>query len=174
MRASQLLLDRYWVDELCFSYNEKYRFESQNEPVLLPEDLEVTVEPARNPDDPLQWYFKLSVRLDDKAQKFPYRFSVKLTGFFAVHKDCPPGDAEQLALVNSPSILYASAREVLAMATGRGRMLSMILPSITFYEPPKKEAKAKEAPKQKAKENQHQKAIRTRKKGGTRVAAKKK
>jgi preprotein translocase subunit SecB len=148
MRASQLRLDRYWVDELCFSFNEAYQFEPDAEPVLLPEDLEVVVEPRRNPDNPLEWYFELSVKLPNKAGRFPYTFSIKLTGFFEVQKDCPPSEIDQLALVNSPSILYASARELLAMTTGRGRMLSMVLPSITFYEAPKKDAKPAETKQQ--------------------------
>lgn len=134
MRGSQLLLDNYWVEELCFSLDEKYKYEGKD-PVLSPKDLNVIVEPSRNPDNPLQWLFRLAVRLDDKVGQFPYRFTIRLTGFFEVKPGGAPDSAERLALVNAPSILYASARELLAMTTGRSRFLSIILPSITFYEP---------------------------------------
>ncbi len=163
MRASQLRLDSYWVDELCFSLNEEYVYDSKNDPVLSPEDLDIEVEPFRNPDNPLQWYFKLAVRLDNKAEKFPYEFVIRLTGFFDVSQDCPPREIEQLALVNSPSILYASARELLAMVTGRSRYLSMILPSVRFFDPPKaKKLEDKETSASKEKKTTTAKKVATR------------
>jgi preprotein translocase subunit SecB len=147
MQASQLRLDQYHVDELRFSLDDDYRFEGmEREPELSAEDLDVEVEPFRNPEEPLQWYFRLSVRLNDKNGKYPYMFSIRLSGFFEVSKDCGPDMVEPLALINAPSILYAAAREILAIVTARSRYLSIFLPSLRFFGPP---AKTIEVPKQK-------------------------
>lgn len=145
MRASQLLLDHYYLDELSFTVSDDYNFEpGVDEPQLLPKDLDVKVESARNPEDPLQWMFKLGVDLENKESRFPYNFSIKLTGFFDVSKDCSETLADRLAVINAPSILYASARELLAVVSGRSRFLTIFLPSVSFFEPP--EAKAEVSP----------------------------
>src|SRR6266542_2644055 len=122
MQASQLQLDHYYLEELRFSLNESFAVEAlENEVPLLAEDLEVTVEAGRNPEDQLQWFFKLQIRLDDDKSKFPYDFTIRMGGLFDVSKDCPPEMIEQLATINAPSILYGAARELLAIATARSR-----------------------------------------------------
>ncbi|HEV7397773.1 MAG TPA: protein-export chaperone SecB [Pyrinomonadaceae bacterium] len=142
MRPSQLLLDNYYLDEFSFSLSDDYTFEpGVDEPKIGPEDLEVTVDTARHPEDPLQWMFKLAVSLKNKDNRFPFTFLIRLTGFFEVSKDCPTDLVDRLALVNAPSILYASAREILAVVSGRSRFLTLFLPSVSFFEPTK-EAKA--------------------------------
>ena len=139
MQASQLRLDQYHLDELRFSLDDNYRYEGMDgEPQLSAEDLEVEVQPFRNPQDPLQWFFTVGVRLDDKNGKFPYIFSIRLSGFFEVSKECLPDMIEPLALINAPSILYASAREIIATVTARSRYLSVYLPSLRFFGPPPK------------------------------------
>jgi len=142
MQASQLLLDQYHLEELRFSLDDDYKFgELEIEPTLRAEDLHVEVQPFQKPDDPLQWFLKLSVSLDEKdgidekGGRFPYSFSIRLAGFFEVSKDCPLELIEPLALINAPSILYAAAREILAITTARSRYLSVFLPSVRFYGP---------------------------------------
>src|SRR5947209_244948 len=135
MKASQLRLDSYHLDELRFSLDDKYEYAADSEPIITAEDLEVEVQPFRLPDNPLQWFFRLRVRLDDKEGKFPYVFSIRLTGFFEVAEDCKPEMIEPLALINAPSILYASAREILAATSARSRFLSVFLPSVRFFAP---------------------------------------
>ncbi|HEV7683113.1 MAG TPA: protein-export chaperone SecB [Pyrinomonadaceae bacterium] len=136
MRPSQLQLDHYYFDELSFALSDDYTFHPDvEEPKLLPEDLDVRVESGRHADDPLQWMFKVIIRLDNKKNKFPYVFSIKVIGFFEVRKDYPAELVERLASVNGPSILYAAARELLAVVTGRTRLFNIFLPTVSFYEP---------------------------------------
>lgn len=149
MQASQLLLDQYYLEELRFSLDEKYVFE-EKDVALLAEDLDVKVEALRHPTDPLQWFFKLGVVLNDKTSKFPYDFALRLAGFFEVSKDCKPDMIEQLVMINAPSILYAAARELLAIISARSRYLSIFLPSIRFFGPPPKAIEAPGQYKQKA------------------------
>lgn len=148
MRPSSLLLNLYYLEELCFSVNPKYKYDpssEEEEPKIQPGDIEVNVAPFHHPGDPLQWYFKLGVKLDEKEGRFPYIFSIKLVGFFEVSKEYPSELADRLALVNAPSILYSAARELLAVATARAQHLSVILPLVTFYEPPAATAPKAEA-----------------------------
>lgn len=135
MQASQLRLDQYHLEELRFSLDNDYQFEKiEDETPLTAEDLDVDVQPFRHPDYPLQWFFKLEVRLENKS-KFPYSFSIRLAGFFEVSEDCPSDMVEPLAMINAPSILYAAAREILALTTARSRYLSIFLPSLRFFGP---------------------------------------
>lgn len=139
MQASQLLLDRYHIEEFRFSLDDGYIFdESVAEPILRAEDLDVEVRPFQHPDDPLKWFFKLSVSLNDKESNFPYSFSIGLAGFFDVSEDCLPDMVEPLAMINGPSILFAAAREILALVTARSRYLSIFLPSVRFFASPPK------------------------------------
>ena len=177
MRPSSLLLDSYYVEELCFSVDPKYKFDpssEEEEPKIQPDDIEVNVEPFHHPGDPLKWYFKLWVKLDDKEGKFPYVFSIRLSGFFEVSKSYSGASADQFAQVNAPSILYSAARELLAVATGRARHLSVILPLVTFYEPPAAaaptlttESGTKPADAQAIKEPPHKAAKKGARKKGT-------
>ena len=137
MQTSHLRLDQYHLDELHFSLDEKYEYKGMDkEPRLSAEDLDIEVRPFRNPENRLEWYFQLGVRLDDKEGKFPYVFSIRLTGFFEVSEDCKPDMTTSLALINAPSILYASAREILATVSARSRYLSIFLPSVRFFGSP--------------------------------------
>jgi len=151
MRPSQLQLDHYYFDELSFALSEDYTFHPDvEEPKLLPEDLDVRVETARHADDPLQWMFKVIIRLDDKKNKFPYVFSIRVIGYFDVGKDYPAEMVEGLASTNGPSILYAAARELLAVVTGRTRLFNIFLPTVSFYEPAKVPKTGVIAPTEKA------------------------
>jgi preprotein translocase subunit SecB len=149
MQASQLRLDDYHLDELRFSLGDNYEFKGTDEErQISAEDLDVEVSPFRNPENPLQWYFRLAVRLDDKEGKFPYSFLIRLTGYFEVTEDCTADMIEPLALINAPSILYASAREILASVSGRSRYLTVLLPSLRFFGPsPTIDAEVVQAPK---------------------------
>ncbi len=171
MQASKLQLDHYYLEELRFSLNENFGIEAlENEVPLRAEDLEVTVEAGRNPDDHLQWFFKLEVRLDDVETKFPYDFTIRLGGLFDVSKDCPSNMVEDLATINAPSILYGAARELLAMTTARSRIISVFLPPVRFYGMRKEKAIEAEL----TEGIDSKKKVTTRKRTRRKVAAKKK
>lgn len=150
MRPSFLQLEMYHVEELSFSVQPKYEYDPEKEINVLPDDIRVKVEPHQHVENPHKWYFQLQIKSDDKIGKLPYIFSIKLDGFFAVSEECPPDLVKQLALTNSPSLLYSAARELLATVTGRGRHLSIVLPSVTFFEPPKTKATRTAAAKAKS------------------------
>jgi preprotein translocase subunit SecB len=164
MRPSYLRLEFYYVEELSFSVQPKYEFDSKKQTDILINDLRVKVEPHRHFENPSKWYFELQIKSDDKVGKLPYIFSIKMDGFFAVSEECPPDLVDQLALTNAPAILYSAARELLAIVTGRGQYLSIDLPSVTFLEPPKIKATRTAATKAKS--------VRTSKKAPKKAASK--
>jgi len=149
MQASNLLLDHYYLDVLHFALNEHDGgvLTGDVDIPLTAEDVNTTVEIGQNPDDELEFFFRLTIRLDDKDSKFPYDFRIRLSGFFKVSPDCAPEMREPLATVNGPSVLYGAAREMLAMVSARSRVVSVFLPPIRFTPwtkkpPPEQEMKA--------------------------------
>lgn len=140
MRASNLQLDHYYLEELHFALSERYGTETMEEVPLKAQDVDVTVEAGQNPDNELEWLFRLKIALNDADAKFPYEFSMRLLGYFMVDEDCKPEMREQLATINGPSILYGAAREILAIASARSRYVSIFLPPVRFFgmtkEPP--------------------------------------
>lgn len=141
MRASKLQLEHYYLEELHFALTDESGTEAiENEIPLRAEDVDVTVEAGQNPDNELEWLFRLKVVLNDADSKFPYKFTILLAGFFNVSEDCEPEMREQLATINGPSLLYGAAREVLATISARSRFVSIFLPPVRFFgmtkEPP--------------------------------------
>jgi len=105
----------------------------EREVPLHAQDVNVTIEVGQNPDNELEWLFRLKIVLDDVDAKFPYDFRVRLLGYFVVSKECEPTMREQLATINGPSILYGAAREILAIASARSRFVSIFLPPVRFF-----------------------------------------
>src|SRR5439155_22261424 len=66
----------------------------------------------------------------------PYFFSLELVGFFEVAEAVPDDRIDRLVKTNGPSMLYGIAREVVRDITSRGPYLGVLLPSVSFYEPP--------------------------------------
>ncbi len=93
----------------------------------------------RSEEDGSRWRVELNIKAGQKERRFPYSVNVGITGFFRVLKGYPEEKAELLVRVNGASILYAAARESIAMITGRGPYQPLLIPSLSFLpdEPPK-------------------------------------
>jgi preprotein translocase subunit SecB len=90
-------------------------------------------------------------------QNFPYEFKLDIVGFFTCSDELPKGvSKDTFAKVNGCSILYGVSREMIRATTARGPWLDLMVPTISFYEPPlikevKKEEVEKVSPKTPAK-----------------------
>jgi preprotein translocase subunit SecB len=62
----------------------------------------------------------------------PYVFEVTLIGFFKIVGLTPTPAVKGFVLNNAATILYSSARELIASATGRGPFPALVLPTVTF------------------------------------------
>lgn len=134
MRLSPLHLRLYFIKSLRFALKPGFDQEFKAEAVEASSPrLKVNVHAERDEDDPMEWRCDLSIETsDDTAHDFPYTFSVALSGLFHVDEKYPAENAEMLARVNAPSVLYSAARELLASVTGRGLYPPVLLPSASF------------------------------------------
>lgn len=134
MRLSPLHLEYYFVKKLQFAIKEGFDREVQAQPSeVSPPRLQVSVHAEHNDDNSLRWRFELSIESNDEtAENFPYTFGVTLVGLFRIDEGYPADNAEMLARVNAPSVLYSAAREMLTAVTGRGLHPAILLPSASF------------------------------------------
>jgi hypothetical protein len=84
--------------------------------------------------------FRIVLRItsekDGKDELLPYRFDVTLVGFFRTLSLRPTATIEPFILRNAATILYSSARELLASVTGRGPLPALVLPTVSFADEP--------------------------------------
>lgn len=73
-------------------------------------------------------------------QNFPYEFKLVIVGAFTCGDELPEGvSKETFVKVNGSSVLYGVAREMIRATTARGPYLDLMVPTISFYEPPRVE-----------------------------------
>ena len=138
MKNSPLQLDDYFLSELQFTLlmdTSDVPLAQQFEPLSI----KVNADTKMRGRDSRKWRCKLSVSSKgEKDGKYPYSFNVEYVGLFSVIDEFPAEHIEQMVKTNAPAVLYSSVREVLMFLTGRGRLTAVMLPSVTFLEPPKK------------------------------------
>lgn len=132
MRAANLQLDSYFVEEISFRIAPtKREFTETRDPEG--QDLKTEVVIGENKVDPLSKLCRLTVRVSEKSRKLlPYDFKVVLVGFFNLNENCPEQLREDLLLINSPSILYTAARELLLLLSSRSPLGPVMLPTVVF------------------------------------------
>jgi preprotein translocase subunit SecB len=109
--------------------------------------LEVDSETKMRGGNPRKWRSKVTVQSRaEQGKVYPYSFRIEYTGFFTVADEFPEEFVEQMVKTNAPAVLYSSAREALMFLTGRGRLRAVLLPSVTFLEPPKSYAQKQNTP----------------------------
>lgn len=135
--TSPLQLDRYFLKGIHFELNEGFDGDWMPVSDLTPPELEIGVVSAeQNPDNPAQWRFEICLELPDSPQtRFPYKLGTTLVGYFTVNEHYPTDQAERLARINGPALLYSSAREIVASVTGRSPYPKLLIPSVTFIQP---------------------------------------
>ena len=131
-----------------------------------------------NSEDTSRWKFHLRLESDIPAESnYPYDFSLEMVGFFKVFFPEPLGKDETLIRTNATTLIYTTAREIIASATSRGPYPGVLLPAVSFVNSPlvekatdvQKVAKETAKPKRKSSESSAKKA--TNKKGSQRRQA---
>jgi preprotein translocase subunit SecB len=138
MLNSPLLLEEYVLRELQFSLISDLKNRPDRAAQYDGLSIEVTTEVEKRDGDLRKWRCELTV--ESKAEKganHPYKFRVTYVGFFSVAETYPAERVEMMARTNTPALLYSAAREALLPLTGRGPFPAILLPSVTFLEPPK-------------------------------------
>jgi preprotein translocase subunit SecB len=90
------------------------------------------VEASQHLKDDSRFRIELTLSSDKDDDLPPYFFEVTLIGFFRLVGLTPTPAVKGFAINNAATILYSSARELIASVTGRGPFPALVLPTITF------------------------------------------
>jgi preprotein translocase subunit SecB len=146
MRTSFLHLEGYHLKELVVELNEGFvknasfgswtGYHYQPDKTFRPEPAEFKVdsEIGKKLDDPSKLRYLLRINSTGKKDKAPYTFRIALVGYFRVDKEHLAERGNILLYANAPSLLYSTAREILASTTARGPYPSIILPVVSFLD----------------------------------------
>ncbi len=137
MQPSPLQLEAYFLKELSFSIAERLETAPTRSPKSDNIGIKVGIDAGPRDDDPFKWRCELTVEsASEPDSKPPYSFRITFVGFFRVVKGYPAERVELMARTNAPALLYSAAREALVPITSRGPYPAVVLPSVTFLEPP--------------------------------------
>ncbi|MHB1324824.1 MAG: hypothetical protein ACYC0L_01230 [Thermoleophilia bacterium] len=165
MNLSPLQLEGYYARQINFSLKqsieEKTEFFSPTGLQYIPVNFEeidpfqmnVAIQGAVRDDDSSRWRFELTIKSTDlEDNNFPYEFEIAVVGYFKSHLENNPKN-EHLIRTNGISILYSTAREMLASASSRSLFPGILLPSMSFADSSfvQPEQATEEAPKNRSK-----------------------
>jgi len=141
MQQSHLRLEGYYVREFSFAIQNRM---DEHVPIALPiiahpypskpyeppslnTNAEATLENSRQ--DPHRFRVSLVVASEQSDEgEYPYRFRLNIVGYFKIAE----GLSEELTTMYltsaAPSLLYSTAREYIAAATGRGPFPAAVIP----------------------------------------------
>lgn len=126
----------YFVTALSVSANPNHKPEEKV--ALTRDDLTVAAKCACTDKATRHWHVQLTIRQAAGPDKnAPYNFRLVMIGEFEVINGFPPDHERRLVETNACSILMGSAREVMRAAMSSGPYLPMLLPTWSFYQPPK-------------------------------------
>lgn len=86
-----------------------------------------------------RWQVTLDIRYaSGESVNYPYAYRVRLVGFFKVEDWVALENEERTARIHGASVLYGMAREIVRALTGRGPHRPILIPTVSFYDPPPK------------------------------------
>jgi len=130
MKTSPLQLEDFFIGNLSLNPTKGSFTKSGQIKV------DVKLDYKRNESDKQSWMVELDISFK-AAQPEPisYEGHIEIAGHFTVGDTKIPEEKQaNIVAVNGPSILYSSARELIAMLTGHGRNGRLILPSVSFID----------------------------------------
>ncbi len=137
MHVSPLRLEGYYVKELHFSLQTKWKVESDYPALIAAKDIAVIIVAGQHKENGRERFFEVTIELQKQAlRRYPYNFRTTLVGYFEISERFPAEHAETMVNANAPALLYSAARELIASTTGRGPLPALTLPSVTFIQTP--------------------------------------
>lgn len=133
MKTSPLQLDEAFIGEISVKPSEVASAMLLGSADLL---IDATPSYARNAENPLKWVVKLSVAFRAaEGKSAAYEGHIDCEGYFTVGEaNLPEAKQRRLVAVNAATILYSTAREVVATITARSRNGKFLLPSVSFID----------------------------------------
>ncbi len=93
----------------------------------------------RSPSESVErrWQVSLDIRYTPgEGVNYPYAYRVHLVGFFKVEDWVALENEERTVRIHGASVLYGMAREIVRALTGRGPHRPVLIPTVSFYDPP--------------------------------------
>jgi preprotein translocase subunit SecB len=135
MKAAPIQLTNYFVSELQFAANRGFKADSPTN--VSADDLQVMLQPLPKEGNNREWQITLRVALNAAPESnSPYNFMIEMIGFITVAPSVAEIKIERFARINGTSLIFAAAREIVRAATARGPFNALLLPTVTFWEPP--------------------------------------
>jgi preprotein translocase subunit SecB len=142
MKASSIQLTNYFVSELQVAANRNYNPDSPTN--ISAEDMQVVLQASPKEGNNREWQIILRVTLNVSTESnSPYSFLVEMIGFITVAQSVAENKIERFAKINGTSLIFAAAREIIKAVTSRGPHKALLLPTVTFWEPPQETAQPK-------------------------------
>ena len=139
MRRAQISLTNYFVSELTYVAN--HAFDADKPSTIGIADYEVTPRTKAETGDRRKWEVKVRVALTASPDRnFPCSFMVDIVGFVEVDETLREEYIDRFVNINGVALVFGAAREIVRAITAAGPSKSVLLPSVTFWEP--KEAAA--------------------------------
>jgi preprotein translocase subunit SecB len=134
MRPASISLTTYFVRELQFKLNDSFERLRPYIPTL--EDLEVTTDAVTKTEDRRSWELCLRLALNPAPERnSPYSFLIEIAGIVQVEASVKDENIERFVRINGTSLLFSAAREIVRAVTSRGPHGSILVPTVTFWEP---------------------------------------
>jgi len=138
MRQSNLQLKHYIVTEISVTANKD--FDSEKQVKLGLRDVVADPQCERSNDNPRNYQITLRMKHSQNTKSnSPYFFMIELVGFFSIDDVVPEEKVEEFAFVNGSSVLYSTGREVLRSVMSMGPFLPILMPTVCFFDPKRKE-----------------------------------
>jgi preprotein translocase subunit SecB len=132
IRPSPLSLKRYFVEEIYVAVRPPATPTVEYPSELNVDELDVAVEHFQKEDLKIEFLCRLIVKSRESVRWSPYNFSIKLAGVFHLPDVPNSPNRDQHIRFSMPSILWASAREVLQSQMEKGPFPAPHLPVVTF------------------------------------------
>jgi preprotein translocase subunit SecB len=134
MRAAQISLTNYFVSELQFKANQA--FDPDKPSSIGVDDLKVTDEAKPKTENRRNWQITMRIVLnEDVAKNFLCSFAVEIVGSIDVDQSVTEENIERFVHINGNALVFSAAREIVRAVTSRGPSRSILLPTVTFWEP---------------------------------------
>lgn len=129
-------LDRYFVRELSIRVKPEFSNAFEEYAPTEPPSLMMQVGHGFKQDNPRKWRFELTIKTNETPPgSFPYEVNATIVGYFTMADTMSLENVPATALLNGPSILYSTARDIILGLSSRTGFPSLLLPTIIPAEP---------------------------------------
>jgi len=147
MKTAPITLLDYYVTDMSVTANREFAYDKPLD--IRSRDFSVTPSVMRVAleNEPRRWQVTLEIKnILNPGINSPYAYRFILVGFFRAEASVTPENEERTVRIQGASVLYGMAREIVRAMTGRGPHRAVLLPTVSFYDPPSPQPKPTNTP----------------------------